>query len=356
MRRCCADAAAAFYVDEQCVWCCVFFNCLADLLLFLVMDEAGVMEQASACHCDVAPEAATYATLVGISHSSAKTLHEKNQKPLVTTARESENHNHNLRTTKNHDRTTLESKAVDFFPFWWMKEPLHLQVTWQTPSQRQDACCAFGGSHSFVPIGWIRKKQTAVSHSSTEADTIASDSGLRLEGLPLLSMWDTVTDVLELLVGSSPMHNKPKKTESLMAEKRMTDSIYFVSPNARISSQRASLFVSEDDDAVIKMITKKAGARPYGKSTGCRVSFFCTVCVIDAKSAFDHLVRESTGGHYRRTAQELSMCDQKEHANTEGELQMGTARANGCRRLDEEAWEQYYDAATVARWSLFNRG
>ena len=30
-----------------------------------------------------------------------------------------------------------------------------------------------------------------------------------------------------------------------------------------------------------------------------------TVCVIDAKSAFGHLVRESTGGHGRRTAQEL---------------------------------------------------
>ena len=30
-----------------------------------------------------------------------------------------------------------------------------------------------------------------------------------------------------------------------------------------------------------------------------------TVCVIDAESAFDHLLRESTGGHCRRTAQEL---------------------------------------------------
>ena len=29
-----------------------------------------------------------------------------------------------------------------------------------------------------------------------------------------------------------------------------------------------------------------------------------TVCVIDAKSAFDHLVRVSMGGHCRRTAQE----------------------------------------------------
>ena len=113
------------------------------------------------------------------------------------------------------------------------------------------------GSHTFVPIGWICKKQTAVSHSSTEADTIAVDAGLRLEGLPLLSMWDTVTDELEPPVGSSALHNKPKKTESLMAAKRMTDIIYFVSPKARISSQRASLFVSEDNDAVIKMTTKR---------------------------------------------------------------------------------------------------
>ena len=30
-----------------------------------------------------------------------------------------------------------------------------------------------------------------------------------------------------------------------------------------------------------------------------------TVCVIDAKNAFDNLVRESMGGHCRRTAQEL---------------------------------------------------
>ena len=30
-----------------------------------------------------------------------------------------------------------------------------------------------------------------------------------------------------------------------------------------------------------------------------------TVWVIDAKTAFDHLVRDSTGGHCRRTAQEL---------------------------------------------------
>ena len=50
------------------------------------------------------------------------------------------------------------------------------------------------------------------------------------------------------------------------------------------------------------------------------------------------------------------MCDQKEYANIEGEMQMGTARADGRRRLDEEAREQCDDAATVARWSPFNCG
>ena len=50
------------------------------------------------------------------------------------------------------------------------------------------------------------------------------------------------------------------------------------------------------------------------------------------------------------------MCDQKEHANTEGEVQMGTSRADGCRRLDEEAQEQYDNAATAARWGPLNHG
>ena len=35
--------------------------------------------------------------------------------------------------------------------------------------------------------------------------------------------------------------------------------------------------------------------------------------------------------------------------------QMGTTRVAGCRRFDEEAWEQCYDVATVARWSPVNR-
>ena len=45
--------------------------------------------------------------------------------------------------------------------------------------------CIFG-SHTFVPKSWMCKKQTAVSHSSTESEIISLDTGLRLDGLPAL--------------------------------------------------------------------------------------------------------------------------------------------------------------------------
>ena len=45
--------------------------------------------------------------------------------------------------------------------------------------------CIFG-SHTFVPISWLCKKQTAVSHSSTESEIISLDAGLRLDGIPAL--------------------------------------------------------------------------------------------------------------------------------------------------------------------------
>ena len=47
--------------------------------------------------------------------------------------------------------------------------------------------CIFG-SHTFVPISWMCKKQTAVSHSSTESEIISLDTGLRLDGLPVLEL------------------------------------------------------------------------------------------------------------------------------------------------------------------------
>ena len=55
--------------------------------------------------------------------------------------------------------------------------------------------CIFG-SHTFVPISWMCKKQTPVSHSSTESEIISLDTGLRLDGIPALDFWDLIVSVL----------------------------------------------------------------------------------------------------------------------------------------------------------------
>ena len=44
--------------------------------------------------------------------------------------------------------------------------------------------CIFG-SQTFVPISWVCKKQTSVSHRYTEAEVISLDAGLRMDGIPL---------------------------------------------------------------------------------------------------------------------------------------------------------------------------
>ena len=57
------------------------------------------------------------------------------------------------------------------------------------------ALCIFG-SHTFLPISLMCKKQTSVSHSSTESEIISLDTGLRLDGKPELDLWDLIVAVL----------------------------------------------------------------------------------------------------------------------------------------------------------------
>ena len=54
--------------------------------------------------------------------------------------------------------------------------------------------CIFG-SHTFVPISWMCKKQTAVSHSSTESEMIFLDTGLKLDGFHALELWDLIVSI-----------------------------------------------------------------------------------------------------------------------------------------------------------------
>ena len=65
--------------------------------------------------------------------------------------------------------------------------------------------CIFG-NHTFVPISWMCKKQTSVSHSSPESEFISLDAGLRLDGLPALDLWDLIVSVL----GNTNQSNKAR--------------------------------------------------------------------------------------------------------------------------------------------------
>ena len=72
--------------------------------------------------------------------------------------------------------------------------------------------CIFG-SHTFVPRSWMCKKQTPVSHRSTESEIISLDTGLRLDGLPALELWDLIVSVFGNVSHISDRTGKPVNGE-----------------------------------------------------------------------------------------------------------------------------------------------
>ena len=104
------------------------------------------------------------------------------------------------------------------------------------------------------------KKQTAVSHSSTESEIISSDTGLRLNDLPALEFWDPIVSVPGNVSRDSDESGRPdndvhKRHKSHKKIDVMKD-IVSVPSNVQFSRQEALLYVFEDNEAVIKMIIK----------------------------------------------------------------------------------------------------
>ena len=60
---------------------------------------------------------------------------------------------------------------------------------------------------------WMCKKQTAVSHGSTESDIISLDTGLRLDGLLALELWDLIVSFLGNISRVSDRSGKPESDE-----------------------------------------------------------------------------------------------------------------------------------------------
>ena len=116
--------------------------------------------------------------------------------------------------------------------------------------------CVFG-SHTFVPISWMCKKQTAVSHSSTESEIISLDTGLRSDGLPALELWDLIVSVFGSVTQTSDRTWRPvdiEKNQKSQEKINVLKNIDCVPSNVQSPRQEALLYVFEDNEAVIKMI------------------------------------------------------------------------------------------------------
>ena len=116
--------------------------------------------------------------------------------------------------------------------------------------------CIFG-SHTFFPISWMCKKQTAVSHSSTESEIVSLDTGLRLDGLLALELWDLVVSVFGSVSQTSDGTGRPvndvKKHQKSQKRINVMENIDSVPSHVQSSRQEALLYVFEDNEAVIKM-------------------------------------------------------------------------------------------------------
>ena len=101
------------------------------------------------------------------------------------------------------------------------------------------------------------KKQTSVSHSSTEFEIISLDVGLRLDGLPALELWDLIVSVFGNISHVSDRAGQPvngkNKSHNKINDMQDIDS---VPSNVQSANREALLYVFEDNEAVIKMIMK----------------------------------------------------------------------------------------------------
>ena len=102
---------------------------------------------------------------------------------------------------------------------------------------------------------------TSVSHSSTESAIISLDTGLRLDGIPALDLWDLIVLVLGNTTQNHDRTGRPvvcphtnhgrQQSRSVIS---VLDNVDLVPSNVQFSHQEALLYVFEDNEAVIKMI------------------------------------------------------------------------------------------------------
>ena len=106
----------------------------------------------------------------------------------------------------------------------------------------------------------VQRNKLLSSHSSTESEIISSDTGLRLDGLPALELWDLNVSVLGNVSRVSDRSGKPESDDHKHFKSHdkivMTKDIDAVPSNVESARRETLLYVFEDNEAVFKMIIK----------------------------------------------------------------------------------------------------
>ena len=138
------------------------------------------------------------------------------------------------------------------------KTPI-LQEILKIRNQLPDEHCAFWEViRLFQQVGCARNKLLFLS--STESEIISLDTGLRLDGLPALELWDLIVSVLGNISRVSVRSGKPESDDHKHHKSHnkidVIKDIDAVPSNVQSARQEALLYVFEDNEAVIKMIMK----------------------------------------------------------------------------------------------------
>ena len=108
--------------------------------------------------------------------------------------------------------------------------------------------------NTFAPISWVCKKQGAISHSSTEAEVIALEASVRMEGIPALQLWQRVLEVFDPMSGDQ--HASVTEQPNISTIHDLLSQVDYTPTTVPMSSGRAKLILFEDNEAVIKMTIK----------------------------------------------------------------------------------------------------
>ena len=138
--------------------------------------------------------------------------------------------------------------------------------------------CIFG-SHTFVPISSMCKKQISVSRSTTESEIISLDAGLRLDGILALRLWDRIVavphgDTYQSNQERGDPHKSPTR-KKIHGKIDDLDNVDFISSSVHSSRKEALLYIFEDNEAVIKKIIKGRSLAMRHVSRTHRVALDC---------------------------------------------------------------------------------